>query len=132
LEGRLEEPLFCKNISCIKNSLVRNSCERERAQERRGEKVLKTLLQSSLCKSLYKTIQINTKAVFPAYEVFVFLCVVNVYSLNVFCVYLCMLLDACMFPLQELDRILYLCEFLSSSGLLGLCKECTPELEKTL
>jgi hypothetical protein len=34
----------------------------------------------------------------------VFLCVVNVYSLNAFCFYLCMLLDACMFPLQELDR----------------------------
>jgi hypothetical protein len=51
-----------------------------------------------------ETFRYNTKAIFLAYEVYVFLCVVNVYSLNAFYFYLCMLLDACMFPLQELDK----------------------------
>jgi hypothetical protein len=74
------------------------------------------------------TFRYNTKAVFPTYEVFVFLCVMNGYSLNIFLYLFMYVVDVCnQVTFAILGILLYLGQILSSSGLSGLCKECTPE-----
>jgi hypothetical protein len=103
----------------------------ERSQQRRGEE-LRLSCSPTFLNICTETFRYNTKAVFPTYKVYVFLYVVNVYSMNDFCVYLCMFLYACIFPLQELDILLYLCGFMSSFGPSSLCKECTLEWLKTM
>jgi hypothetical protein len=88
---------------------------------------LKTLLQSNLVNILQKHSDINTKAVFPAYEVSVFLCVMNVYFLNVFVYIFMYVVSACMFSFAGIRYTSLSVVSFECYGLLGLCKECTPE-----
>jgi hypothetical protein len=94
MEGRLEEPLFCKNIFVSK--FISELVVDERVESSREErKVLRLCCSPAFVNLCTEAFRYNTKVVFPAYEVFVFLCVMNGYSLNVFLYLFMYVVDVC-------------------------------------